>query len=154
MYVAKDYRGETSSCFILKKKRVGLKRNVARWIELFHATVVVLLRTDVLEATDGSKGEWWGGGGEEGIKGEIRNKRRITGRSIPPATAYAFIIIHEIPKRRFRGLSSALRTGSKRLIERGGREWGREAEEEGSLSRYEEKIYRRNKNTMSLPSYE
>lgn len=54
--------------------------------------------------------------------------------SIPPATAYAFIIIHEIPKRRFRGLSSALRTGSKRLIERGGGEWGREAEEEGSLS--------------------
>lgn len=46
-----------SPCFILKKKRVGLKRNVARWIELFHATVVVLLRTDVLEATDGSKGE-------------------------------------------------------------------------------------------------
>lgn len=149
--VAKDYRGETSPCFILKKKRVGLKRNVARWIELFHATVVVLLRTDVLEATDGSKGEWWGGGEGEG---ETRNKRRITGWSIPPATAYAFIIIHEIPKRRFRGLSSALRTGSKRLIERGGGEWGREAEEEGSLSWYEEKIYRRNKNKMSLPSYE
>lgn len=129
MYVARDYRGESSSCFILKKKRVGLKRNIACWIELFHATVVVLLRTDVLEATDGSKGEWWGEG-----EWKTRNKRRISGRSIPLATAYAFIIIHEIPKRRFRGLSSALRTGSKRLIEGGRGGWGREAEEGGFFS--------------------
>lgn len=48
-----------------------------------------------------------------------RNKRKTTRRSIPPATAYAFIIIHEISRRRFCELPSALRTGLKRLIEEG-----------------------------------
>lgn len=39
-----------------------------------------------------------------------RNKRRTTRQSIPPATAYAFIIIHEILRRRFCELPSAQRT--------------------------------------------
>lgn len=54
-----------------------------------------------------------------------RNKRGTTRRFIPPATAYAFIIIYKIPRRRFCELPSALRTGLKRLIEKrgkGGRE--------------------------------
>lgn len=87
-----------------------------------------------------------------------RNKRRTTRRSIPPATAYAFIIIHEIPRRRFCELPSALRTGLKRLIEkrrrrrrRGGRRGG--GRRAGGLSS-EEKIYRRNKSKMSYPPYE
>lgn len=51
-----------------------------------------------------------------------RNKRRTIRRFIPPATAYAFIIIHEMPRRRFCELPSALRTGLKRLIEKRERE--------------------------------
>jgi len=60
-----------------------------------------------------------------------RNKRRTTRRSIPPATAYAFIIIHEIPRRRFCKLPSALRTGLKQPIEEG--EGDKKGREEGSL---------------------
>jgi len=65
-----------------------------------------------------------------------RNKRRTTRRFISPATAYAFIIIHKIP-RRFCELP-ALRTGLKRLIEkrkRGGkREGGFLSPEEKNIS--------------------
>lgn len=81
-----------------------------------------------------------------------RNKRRTIRRFIPPATAYAFIIIHEMPRRRFCELPSALRTGLKRLIEKREREGGKGGREEGSLT--EEKIYRRNKSKMSFPPYE
>lgn len=58
---------------------------------------------------DERKGRKEGGGRE--IKG-----RDQTGRSILSTTAYAFIIIHKI-SRRFYGLPSTPRTGSKRLIE-------------------------------------
>lgn len=118
--------------FILRK-RVNSKRNVAHWIELFHA-IVVVFSNGRIEATDGSKGEWWWG--REGESKRTRNKRRTIRRFIPPATAYAFIIIHEIPRRRFCELPSALRTGLKRLIEKREREGGKGGEgglEEGSL---------------------
>lgn len=44
---------------------------------------------------------------DEEEKERTRNKRRTTRWFIPPATAYAFIIIHEIPRRRFCELLSA-----------------------------------------------
>lgn len=80
-----------------------------------------------------------------------RNKRRTTRRSIPPATAYAFIIIHEIPRRRFCELPSALQTGLKRLIEERGERRQERAREGFS---FEEKIYCRNKSKMKFSPYE
>lgn len=142
-----------AACFILRKQ-VNSKRNVAHWIELFHA-IVVVFSNGRIEATDGSKGEWWWG--REGESKRTRNKRRTIRRFIPPATAYAFIIIHEIPRRRFCELPSALRTGLKRLIEKR-EDRGREGEGRGGWTgrgfSSEEKIYRRNKSKMSFPPYE
>lgn len=93
----------------------------------------------------------------EGREGREIKGGDQTGRSIPPATAYAFIIIHEIPRRRVRGLPSAPRTGSKRLIENDGREERGEREGEGEE---EDSLPMRGENISSKqkqgepPSYE
>lgn len=104
--------------------------------------------------------------GEEKREEEESKKQeeRATRRSIPPATAYAFIIIHEIPRRRFRGLplratdrigaADRGREGRKvdegKRRERGERGGGRRARRR-ILSRCGEKIYRRNKSKVILP---
>lgn len=113
--------GESSPWFILRK-RVGPKRNVVRWIELFHPIVVVFPNGRIGSHRWQQRRTMMR---RRGRGKRTRNKRRTTRQSIPPATAYAFIIIHEILRRRFCELPSALRTGLKRPIrEREGRQEG------------------------------
>lgn len=108
-------RGDGLSCpsLFLAMLHLGRTREPADSIELFHPIGPVLLP---------SGGDGGGGGGiseagrERRIKSEgretrrrqrgqgrreggKRNKKKTARRSIPPATAYAFIIIYEFPRR-------------------------------------------------------
>lgn len=140
-----DYRGESSSCFILKK-RVDSKRNIACWIELFHAIVVVVFLNGRIRSH-----RWQQRRMMRGKRRSIKKEDHWTVYT----SGYCIRIYYNLrnPEEKIpRVTLRALRTGSKRLIDGGKRR--RETEEEGSFPMRRENILSKQKQKVNLLSYE